>query len=107
MKIRIGIALAALLGLLAVAAVADAYKLPFGIAKGEIRRETAQLCAQTNGCVNWHVGPCRRQSLRRVDCVARLDGENGNRCAFVVIARAPGNHYEIAIHHKRVVCASF
>jgi hypothetical protein len=66
MKIRIGIALAALLGLLAVAAVADAYKLPFGIAKGEIRRETAQLppAVPTSGRLRRAARRRKWQSLR-------------------------------------------
>lgn len=102
---RIKVAVAAILGLLLLtAAAADAHKVPFGLAKREIRRATADLCAQTEGCVNWRVGPCRRQSFHRVDCVSRLDGENGVSCAFVTIARAPSHLYEVKIHHKRVSC---
>jgi hypothetical protein len=104
MKIRL--AVLALVGLLAAfAAVAQAHIVPMGYAKGEIRRATADLCAETSGCVNWSVGPCRRQSYHRIDCVSKFEGENGRRCAFVTIARAPSHRFEVAIHHKRVVCS--
>jgi hypothetical protein len=98
------VAVAAILGLLSLAVVAEAHVVPFGLAKREIRRETAALCANTTGCVNWKVGPCRRQSFHRVDCVSHLVGENGVNCSFVVIARAPSHLYEVRIHHKRIVC---
>jgi hypothetical protein len=101
---RIKVALAAVLGLLLLAAVAGAHKVPMGIAKSEIRRVTAALCAETSGCVNWSVGPCRRQSFHRVDCVSRLHGENGVDCSFVTIARVPANRYEVIVHHKRIFC---
>ncbi len=102
---HIKLALTAVVVLLVAAAAAQAHVVPMGYAKSEIRKETANLCAQTSGCANWGVGPCRRQSYHRVDCVARLEGENGNRCAFVVIARAPSHVYDVVIHHKRIVCA--
>jgi len=101
---RLKVALAAVVGLLALAVVAEAHVVPFGLAKREIRRETATLCTNTNGCVNWKVGPCKRQSYHRIDCVSRLIGENGVSCSFVVIARAPSHLYEVRIHHKRIVC---
>jgi hypothetical protein len=94
----------AVVALLVFAVAAEAHKVPFGYAKQEIRRETASLCANTNGCVNWKAGPCRRQSYHRVDCVARLVGENGVTCQFVIIARAPKDLYELRIHHKRIIC---
>lgn len=101
---RTKVAVAAVFALLSVAAVADAHKVPFGYAKGEIRRATAELCAETTGCVNWRVGPCVRRSFHRIDCVSKFEGENGVKCAFVTIARAPANRYEVVIHHKRIVC---
>jgi hypothetical protein len=103
---RFKVALAAALALLLLLAVsADAHKMPFGVAKAEIRRATADLCAETSGCVNWHVGPCRRRSFHRVDCVSGFDGENGTRCAFVTIAHVSARSYTIIIHHKRVFCS--
>jgi hypothetical protein len=99
------VALAAMLGLLLLVPVAQAHKVPFGFAKGEIRRATADLCAETSGCVNWRVGPCARQSFHRIDCVSRLVGENGVTCSFVTIARAPANLFEVKIHHKRISCS--
>jgi hypothetical protein len=101
---RIKAAVVAVVGLLSLAAVADAHKVPFGYAKTEIKRATAELCSETSGCKNWHVGPCQRQSLHRIDCVSHLDGENGVSCEFVTIARAPADRYEVKIHHKRVSC---
>ncbi len=102
---RIKVAVAAVLGLLLCAAVANAHKVPFGYAKGEIRRATADVCSETSGCVNWHVGPCQRRSDHRIDCVAKLDGESGADCSFVIIARAPADRYEVKIHHKRIFCS--
>lgn len=102
---KVKIAVAGVLGLLMTAGIAEAHKVPMGYAKTEIRRETSELCERTRGCVNWAVGPCKRQSFHRIDCVARLVGESGARCAFVVIARAPANEYEVRIHHKRVRCS--
>jgi hypothetical protein len=98
------VACAAILGLLLLVPVAQAHKVPVGLAKRDIRRATADLCAETNGCVNWRVGPCARQSFHRIDCVSRLTGENGAICSFVTIARAPASRYEVNIHHKRVSC---
>jgi hypothetical protein len=96
---------AAILGLLLLAAVADAHQLPFGFAKTEIRHATSSICAETSGCHNWSVGPCRRRSLHRVDCVSRFHGENGVDCEFVTIARAPTHLYEVRLHHKRIFCS--
>jgi hypothetical protein len=102
---RMKVSLAAILGLLLlVPFVAQAHKVPVGLAKSEIRRATAEICAETSGCSNWKVGPCARQSFHRIDCVSRLIGENGTVCSFVTIARAPANRYEVRLHHKRIIC---
>ena len=103
MRIKVA-ALAAVLGLLSLAAVAEAHKLPFGFAKTEIKRFTADVCAETEGCRNWRVAPCRRKSLHRVDCVSTLFFPEGVSCDWVTIARAPSNLYEVRIHHKRILC---
>jgi hypothetical protein len=103
--VKTKVLVAAVLGLLLVAGVAEAHKVPFGYAKTEIRRTTADLCAETTGCINWSVGPCQRKSFHRVDCVAKLVGESGVRCGFVMIARSPSHLYEVRIHHKRVFCS--
>jgi hypothetical protein len=101
---RIKVAVAAIVALLLLPVAANGHVLPMGIARREIRRETAALCAATTGCVNWQVGPCRRQSFHRIDCLARLLGESGATCQFVVIAHVAARSYEITIHHKRVTC---
>jgi hypothetical protein len=80
------------------------YQLEFGFAKRAISRETAALCRNTEGCVNWSVKPCRRQSWHRVDCVSHLYGENGVTCSFVSIAVWPPWSNHVLLHHKRVVC---
>jgi hypothetical protein len=101
---RIRVAIAAILGLLAFAAVAEAHQLPFGYAKTEIKRFTAGVCAETEGCKNWRVAPCRRRSQHRVDCVSQLFFPEGGSCSWVTIAAAPSNSYEVRINHKRILC---
>jgi hypothetical protein len=102
---RVKLAFATVLGLLFLVSVAQAHKVPVGLAKSEIRRATAEICAETSGCVNWRVGPCARQSFHRIDCVSRLFGENGVNCSFVTIARAPAQRYEVVLHHKLIICS--
>lgn len=103
MRIKVVIG-AVLVGLLATAAVADAHKLPFGPAKRAIQQETASVCNEIEGCRNWSVGPCRRRSFHRIDCVSRVTNGEGDACAWVSIARAPSRSYEIRVHHKRIFC---
>jgi hypothetical protein len=100
---QIKVAIAAVLGLLLVAGVAEAHKLPFAVAKTEIKRFTAGVCAETEGCRNWRVAPCRRRSLHRVDCLSTLVMPEGS-CSWVTIARAPRDLYEVRIGHKRIIC---
>jgi hypothetical protein len=100
---KIKVVIAAVLGLLVLAGVAQAHKMPFGIAKNEIKRFTAEVCAETEGCRNWRVAPCQRKSLHRVDCVSTLVLPEGS-CSWVTIARAPRDLYEVRIHHKRILC---
>jgi hypothetical protein len=100
---KIKVVVAALAGLLLIAGVAEAHKLPFGLAKSEIKRFTAEVCAETEGCGNWQVAPCQRKSLHRIDCVSTLVLPEGS-CSWVTIARAPKDLYEVRIHHKRILC---
>jgi hypothetical protein len=101
---RTNVAVAAIVSLLLLPAAADGHVLPMGVARKYIRQEVAAVCGQTNGCSNWKVGPCRRQSYHRIDCLARLSGESGATCQFVVIARVGAGSYEVAIHRKRIIC---
>lgn len=101
---RIRVVVAALACLLLMAGVAQAHKLPFGLAKTEIKRLTADVCGETEGCRNWKVSPCQRKSLHRVDCVSTLFLPEGGSCAWVTIARAPKDLYEVRLHHKRIFC---
>ena len=101
---RIKVAIAALLGVLLMAGVASAHKLPVGEAKQAIRQTTSGVCQEIEGCRNWSVGPCQRKSLHRVDCVSKVTNREGTACAWVTIARVPANSYEIRVHHKRIFC---
>jgi hypothetical protein len=100
---RIKVLIVAVLGLLLVAGVAEAHKLPYGLAKSQVKRFTADVCAGTEGCRNWRVAGCRRKSDHRIDCVSTLVMPEGS-CSWVTIARAPRNLYEVRIHHKRILC---
>jgi hypothetical protein len=101
---RLKVAIVALLGVLLMAGVAGAHKLPVGAAKQAIRQTTSEVCRELEGCKNWRVGPCQRKSLHRVDCVSEVKNREGAVCAWVTIARVPARSYEIQIHHKRIVC---
>ena len=101
---KLKVVIAALFGVLLVAGVAQAHKLPVGAAKNAIKQETAAICGELEGCRNWSVGPCQRKSLHRVDCVSRVTNGEGNACAWVTIARVPSRSYEIQVHHKRIFC---
>ncbi|HWM63132.1 MAG TPA: hypothetical protein VNP96_03985 [Solirubrobacterales bacterium] len=96
--------IAVVLGLLMLGGVAQAHQLPFGIAKTEIKRLTADICAETEGCRNWRVSPCERKSEHRIDCVSTLFTREGGSCAWVTIARAPRDLYEVRLNHKRIFC---
>lgn len=100
---RIKVAVTAVLGLLLVAGVAEAHKLPYGIAKTDVKRFTADVCAGTEGCRNWRVSACQRKSDHRIDCLSTLTMPEGS-CSWVTIARAPRDLYEVRIHHKRILC---
>lgn len=101
---RVKVVIAALLGVLLMAGVAEAHKLPVGEAKQAIRQTTAGVCGELEGCRNWKVGPCQRKSLHRVDCVSTVSDREGTACSWVTIARVPANSYEIRVHHKRIFC---
>jgi len=88
----------------ATAGIAGEYQLEFGFAKRALARETADLCANTEGCANWAVGPCRRQSWHRIDCISRLYGANGVTCSFVGIAVWPPSSDRLLLRHKRIHC---
>jgi hypothetical protein len=100
---KIKVVVLAVLGLLAVAGVAEAHKLPYGVAKTNVKRFTSEVCKQTEGCRNWRVTQCRRKSDHRIDCLSTLVLPEDS-CSWVTIARAPRNLYEVRIHHKRIVC---
>jgi hypothetical protein len=101
---RIRVAVVAVLGLLVFSGVAAAHQLPYGLAKTEIKRLTADVCAETEGCRNWRVSPCQRKSEHRIDCVSTLILREGGSCAWVTIALAPRDLYEVRLHHKRIFC---
>jgi len=89
----------------AAARIQGEYQVKFGFAKRAISRETAALCGKTVGCANWSVGPCRRQSWHRIDCVSNLYGENGVTCRWVSIAVWPPWSDHLILRHKRITCS--
>ncbi|MGB7588554.1 MAG: hypothetical protein WBM00_07585 [Solirubrobacterales bacterium] len=102
---RIKIVVAAVLGLLLFAGVAEgAYQLRFGYAKRAIQQYTAEVCRGLEGCNDWRVGPCTRRSLHRIDCVSRVFSHEGGACAWVTIAVLPPIANEVQLHHKRILC---
>lgn len=101
---KVKMAVMAVLGVVLLAGVAQAHKVPLGFAKTEIKRFTADICAQTEGCQNWKVGPCARRSSHRIDCTSTFFFREGVDCSFVTIAIAPPKRYEVNIHRKRIVC---
>jgi hypothetical protein len=101
---RVKVMAAAVLGVLLLVGVAEAHKVPFGVAKSEVRRFTAEVCSETEGCKSWKVGPCARRSLHRIDCTSTFFFREGLDCSFVTIAIAPPKRYEVNIHRKRIVC---
>ena len=103
MGLKVG-GVALLLGLLVTVGVAEAHKLPAGVAKHAIQQTTADVCHELEGCSNWRVGPCQRKSLHRVDCVSQVKDREGGVCSWVTIARIPSRSYEIQVHHKRIIC---
>jgi hypothetical protein len=97
----------AMVGLLVFAASASAnFKLSFGYAKRGLAHETAQICAQTEGCKSWSVRPCARRSLHRIDCRSNFFFAGGGYCTFVGTAtlRHHLGRYEVFTHHKRITC---
>ena len=101
---KVKVVVATVLGMLLLAGIAEAHKVPFGFAKSEIRRFTADVCAETEGCKSWKVGPCARRSFHRIDCTSTFFFPEDVDCSFVTIAIAPPNRYEVNIHRKRIVC---
>jgi hypothetical protein len=101
---RFKVVIAALLGVLLMVGVASAHKLPVGAAKQAIKGATAEICHELEGCKNWRVGPCQRQSLHRVDCISEIKNREGGACVWVTIARVPARSYVIHLHHKRIRC---
>lgn len=102
---RVKVAIMAILGVLLLAGVAEgAYQLRFGYAKRAIQQFTAGVCSELEGCNGWHVGPCRRRSLHRIDCLSTVRSREGGACSWVTIAVLPPNAPDVLIHHKRIVC---
>lgn len=105
---RLKVAVLALLGVLLIASLAPvaegAYQLRFGYAKRAISRFTSSVCNELEGCVGWKVGPCRRRSLHRIDCVSTVRSREGGGCSWVTIAVLPPTASDVILHHKRILC---
>lgn len=101
---RVKIAVAALLGVLLFGGLAGAHQLRFAPAKTAVKRFTADVCGQVEGCNGWRVGPCTRRSPHRIDCVSRVFSRQDGVCRWVTIAVVPRNANDLRIHHKRITC---
>jgi hypothetical protein len=100
---RLKVLVVVALSFLLLAGVAEAHKLPYGLAKTTVKRFTAGICKGTEGCRNWRVTACQRKSDHRIDCLSTLVLPEAS-CSWVTIALAPRNLYEVRIHHKRITC---
>jgi hypothetical protein len=71
---RIGVAIAAMAMFLSVVGTAEAFKwhLGYGQAKNETKLFARETCRGERKCIAYAVGPCKRISESRVDCVAGL-----------------------------------
>jgi hypothetical protein len=103
--VKIKVAVLALIALLAMATLAEgAYQLRFGYAKRAISRFTSGVCNELEGCSGWRVGPCRRRSLHRIDCLSTVRSRQGGGCKWVTIAVLPPTASDVILHHKRILC---
>jgi hypothetical protein len=75
-KLKI-VAILALLGCLAFAASADAfkYRMRYGQAKHESLTYVKRLCAEIPECTGYGTGQCYRRSLSRFDCMVGIFSE--------------------------------
>jgi hypothetical protein len=71
---RISVAIAALAVSLAMVGTAEAFQwhLGYGQAKHATRVFAEESCGEDHKCIGYAVGPCKRVSESRVDCLAGL-----------------------------------
>lgn len=105
MRLKLLVGVTALVALLAFTAVASAnFQLRFGPAKRAIAQATAEICSQVNGCTQWSVHPCKRQSFHRIDCLSNYLFADGTVCSSVTTATYRRYAEGIVINHKRIRC---
>jgi hypothetical protein len=69
MKIRAALATSVALLLLAGTAQAFQWHMTYGQAKHATKEFAKEFCREDAQCTGWGVGPCRRASNSRFDCV--------------------------------------
>ena len=95
---RISVAIAALAVSWALAGTAEAFQwhLGYGQAKHATRVFAEESCHQDHKCVGYAVGPCKRASESRVDCLAGLlykgVAEPGDEVACNIVLHWGVNH---------------
>lgn len=109
---RAKVALAALAAFLCLVGVAQGFQwfLPYGQAKQATKEFAEETCRQDHKCRAYHVGPCKRQSHSRVDCVAAFlykgFNEPGDEVACALVLHWGVSHSgELALkRHGRPQC---
>jgi hypothetical protein len=72
MKIKLGIAALAAFLILVGSAEAFQWHLGYGQAKHATRVFAEEVCREEHKCIGYAVGPCKRASASRIDCLAGL-----------------------------------
>lgn len=101
---RIGVAIAVLAAFMCLAATAEAFEwhLGYGQAKHATREFAEGTCRAERKCIGYAVGPCKRVSNSRIDCLAGLlykgVSEPGDEVACNIVLHWGVNHNgEIAL----------
>jgi hypothetical protein len=95
---KLGIGIAALVAFLMLAGTAEAFHwhLGYGQAKHATREFAEETCRAERKCVAYGVGPCKRVTDSRVDCVAAFlykgVSEPGDEVACSIILHWGVNH---------------
>jgi hypothetical protein len=110
MRVRVVCATLAAFLCLAAAAQAFVWHLGYGQAKHATKEFAEETCRRERKCVAYGVGPCKRASESRVDCVADFlykgVNEPGDEVVCAIVLHWGVNHHgEIALkRHGKPVC---
>lgn len=98
MRMRIWVGVAALVAFLTLVGTAEAFHwhLGYGQAKHATREFAEETCRAERKCIAYAVGPCKRISESRVDCLAGLlykgVNEPGDEVACNIVLHWGVNH---------------